>query len=303
MLINNITEVVGNTPLLKLNNIMKEFNLNNNIYAKLEYFNPGSSIKDRPALDMIKKADLSKGGTVIEATSGNTGIGLALACIKYNYKLIITMPENVSEERKQLLKALGANIILTSGKDGMNGAIKKAKYIKENTDNSVYINQFENKFNYLSHYKTTAPEIYDELNGKIDYFVSSVGSGGTITGCGKYFKEKDSEIQIIAVEPFESSVISGFSKGTHGIQGIGAGFIPEILDINSIDRTIRISTDEAYKYAQYLTKYEGVLAGISAGANLLATIKVNQEISKKNIVFIIPDSSERYISSGIYKEL
>jgi len=303
MLINNIIEVIGNTPLLKLNNIMKEFNLNNNIYAKLEYFNPGFSIKDRPSLDMIKKADLSKGGTVIEATSGNTGIGLALACIKHNYKLVITMPENVSEERKQLLKALGANIVLTSEKDGMNGAIKKAKYINENTDNSIYINQFENKFNYLSHYKTTAPEIYAELNGKIDYFVSAVGSGGTITGCGKYFKEKDNSIQIIAVEPFESSVISGFSKGTHGIQGIGAGFIPEILDIKLIDKTIRISTDEAYKYARYLAKYEGVLAGISAGANLLATIKVNQEISKKTIVFIIPDSSERYISSGIYKEL
>jgi len=303
MLINNITEVIGNTPLLKLNNIMKKFGLNNNIYAKLEYFNPGFSIKDRPAFEMIKESNLAEGGTVIEATSGNTGIGLALACIKYNYNLIITMPENVSNERKQLLKALGATIILTPSNDGMNGAINKAKYINETTNNSIYVNQFENTFNYLSHYKTTSREIYSELDGNIDFFISAIGSGGTITGCGKYFKEKNNKIQIVGVEPFESSVLSGFDKGSHGISGIGAGFIPKILDMHLIDDIIRITTDEAYEYARYLTKYEGVLAGISAGANLLTAIKIDQKVTKKNIVIIIPDNSERYISSDIYKEL
>ncbi|MBN2852814.1 MAG: cysteine synthase A [Clostridia bacterium] len=301
MLYNNITETIGNTPLLKLNNLKEFLKLDNDIYAKLEYFNPGSSVKDRPAFNMISNSQLKNGGTVIEATSGNTGIGLAIACQKFGYHIIITMPENLSEERKQILRALGALLILTPKEEGIAGAIKKAKYIKETTENSFYASQFTNQNNYMAHYNNTAPEIYRDLDGKIDFFVSGVGSGGTITGCGKFFKEKDGNIKIIAVEPFESSVISGLEKGKHGIQGIGAGFIPDILDISLIDDIIRVKTEDAFSHAQLLSKHEGLIVGLSSGAAFKAALELNRIHKNKNIVIILPDTGERYISAGIYE--
>jgi len=303
MLINNITETIGNTPLLKLNNIIEKYNLNNNIFAKLEYFNPGSSIKDRPAYNMLKKATLKPGGTVIEATSGNTGIGLAIACKKFGYKLLIIMPENLSEERKMILKALDAKIILSKKEEGMKGSILMAQKLNKDIKNSIYINQFENANNFNAHYQTTGPEIYNDLNKNIDYLISCVGSGGTLTGIGKYLKEKNKDIKIIAVEPFESSVLSGYSSNKHGIQGIGAGFIPKILDTSLIDDIIRINTTQAYEGATILSKDEGLLVGLSSGAALLAAFSLDKKIKGKNIVIILPDNSERYISSKIYSEV
>lgn len=301
MLIDVITETIGNTPLLKLNNIIKHFNLSNNIYAKLEYFNPGCSIKDRAAYNMLLNSNLCSGGTVIEATSGNTGIGLAVACQHFKYKLIIVMPENLSDERKMIIKALGANLILTDKTKGIEGAIFKAKKLNSEISNSLYVNQFENEYNWKAHYNSTGPEIYNDLNGKIDYFVSPVGSGGTLTGCGKYFKQLNSNIQIIAIEPYESSVISGYEKNKHGIQGIGAGFIPKILDTQLIDNIIRVKTEQAYENASILSKYEGLLVGLSSGAALSGALILDKTIKNKNIVIMIPDNSERYISVNIYK--
>ncbi|MCK5812509.1 MAG: cysteine synthase A [Clostridiales bacterium] len=302
MLLHNITEMIGNTPLLQLHHIEKILNLNNNIFAKLEYSNPGSSIKDRAALFMIKNAKLEKGGTVIEATSGNTGIGLAIACKKYEYKLLIVLPENLSKERIVLLKALGATLILTKKEAGIEGAIKKAKQLNKSIKNSIYINQFYNENNSLAHYKTTAKEILIDLDGKVDCFVSAVGSGGTITGCGKYFKEQDYKTTIVAVEPLESAVLSGMKKGEHGIQGIGAGFIPEILDVKLIDKIIKVKTKQAYEMTQLLSKEEGVIAGLSAGAALSAVLEIDKFFKNKNIVFIVPDTGERYLSVGIYED-
>ncbi len=302
MLLHNITEMIGNTPLLQLHQIEKKLKLNNNIFAKLEFANPGSSVKDRPALAMLKNAKLKKGGTVIEATSGNTGIGLAIACKKYEYELIIVLPENLSKERITLLSALGAKLILTKKEEGMVGAIKKAKQLNEDINNSIYINQFYNENNPLAHYETTAKEIYDDLDGKVDYFVSAVGSGGTITGCGRYFSEQDYKTTIVAVEPLESAVISGEKKGKHGIQGIGAGFIPEILDVKLIDQIIKVKTEKAYKLTQLLCKEEGLIAGLSSGAALSAALEIDKLVTGKNIVFIIPDTGERYLSLGIYEE-
>lgn len=292
MLLNNITEAIGNTPLLKLNNINDKYNLSSNIYAKLEFLNPGSSIKDRPAYNMIKNANLKEGATIIEATSGNTGIGLAIACKKFGYKLIITMPESMSSERRAILGALGATLVLTRAELGMSGSISKAIQIEKETDNSLYIRQFENKNNSDSHYKTTAREIIKDLP-LIDYFVSTIGSGGTITGCGNYLKEFNSSIKIISVEA---------DVFPHGIQGTGAGFIPDILNENIIDDTIKVSTEQAYEHARILAKEEGLLCGISSGANFYGALKIAKQYKNKNIVIVLPDTAERYISAGIYKE-
>ncbi len=303
---NSVLELIGNTPILKLCRYSEENNASASIFAKLEYFNPAGSAKDRVARQMIEDAEkngiLKKGATIIESTSGNTGIGLCAAAIPMGYKVIITMPETMSEERRKLMKIYGAELVLTDGKKGMQGAVDKAIELNAQIEGSFLASQFTNPSNYIAHLNTTGPEIYNDLEGKIDIFVAGVGTGGSVTGVGKCLKSKNPDIKIVAVEPERSAVLSGKEKGAHGIQGIGAGFVPEILDISVIDEIIPISDEDAFKEARNLAKTEGVLVGISSGAALSAALKVakREENKGKNIVVLLTDTGERYLSTQLF---
>lgn len=298
---------IGNTPLVKLDKLQANLGFFANIYAKAEYCNEGGSIKDRVALKMIEEAEksgaLQKGGTIIEPTSGNTGIGLALVARARGYKAIIVMPDSMSVERQQLIRRYGGEVVLTDGKKGMSGAIERAEELKKNTPNSLIAGQFENPANPKAHYESTAPEIWEALNGEVDIFVCSVGTGGTLTGIGRYLKEKNPKIQIVAVEPALSPLLSKGVAGAHGIQGIGANFIPKVLDRNIYDEVLTVTDEEAIAFAKALYKKENVFAGISSGANVAAAITLakRQENAGKNIVTVLPDSGDRYVSMGIYE--
>lgn len=299
----NLTELVGNTPMLKLNQIEKENNLTGQLYAKLEKFNPAGSVKDRVALEIIEDAErngrLKPGSVIIEPTSGNTGIGIAMIGRLKGYKVILTMPSSMSEERRQVLKAYGAELVLTDASLGMQGAVDKANELLNSYPNAIIAGQFTNPANVQAHYKTTGPEIWEQMDGKVDVYVATVGTGGTLSGTAKYLKEKNPNIKIIAVEPKESPLISEGHAGSHGIQGIGANFIPEILDRDIIDEVYPITTEEAYAVSREIAEKEGVLVGISAGAAVAAA--KHYAVDGKNVVVILPDSGERYLSTELYK--
>lgn len=303
---NSIEQLIGNTPMLELKNIKKKYNLKANIYAKLEYLNPAGSVKDRVGKAMIDTAEktgvLKQGSVIIEPTSGNTGIGVAAVAAVKGYRAIIVMPETMSEERKKLMKAYGAELVLTEGAKGMAGAIEKAELLNKEIPNSIIAGQFTNPANPKAHFETTGPEIYADLGDNIDFFVAGVGTGGTITGTGRFLKSKIDRVKIIGVEPKNSAVLSGKEKGTHGIQGIGAGFIPQVLDTSILDEIITVSDENAFKIARESGKTEGFLIGISSGAALMAAIEVAKrcENEGKNIVVILPDSGSRYLSTTLY---
>lgn len=300
---NGISELIGNTPLLKLNNFKEKHSLSADIFAKLEYFNPAGSIKDRVALEMIEAAEadgtLKKGSIIIEPTSGNTGIGLAAIAAAKGYRTVIIMPDTMSEERKKMMSAYGAELILTEGAKGMAGCIEKAEEIKKENPNSIIAGQFTNPANPKAHIRTTAPEIWDALEGKVDVFVAGIGTGGTISGNGKFLKEKNPDVKIIGVEPASSPLLTEGRAGAHKIQGIGANFVPEILDRSVIDEIIAVSDEDAYAFAKDVAKSEGVFVGISAGAALYAAAKIAQreDMRGKNIVVIFPDGGARYLST------
>ena len=298
------TELIGNTPLLQLNNYANDTKAT--ILAKLEYLNPAGSIKDRVAFHMIEAAKesgkLKKGATIIEPTSGNTGIGLALVAAALGYKCILTLPDTMSVERRNLLKAYGAEIVLTPGDKGMQGAIDKANELNKEVEGSIILGQFDNDTNPETHILTTGPEIWDQTDGKVDILVATVGTGGTITGIGKYLKKQNPNIKVVAVEPSTSAVLSGKEAGPHKIQGIGAGFIPKILDTSIYDEVIAIDNEDAFIEGRNFAKAEGILVGISSGAALAAAkIVANREDNKgKNIVVILPDSGDRYLSTELF---
>ncbi len=303
---NKITELIGNTPLLELKGFEKLHSLKSAIIAKVEYFNPGGSVKDRVALAMIEDAEdkglISPGATIIEPTSGNTGVGLAMVATVKGYKLILTMPDTMSIERRNLLKALGATIELTPGSKGMKGAITRAEELKETTPGSVILQQFENPSNPAMHKKTTAIEILNDTDGDIDFFVAGVGTGGTITGVAEVLKQHNPNIKVIAVEPKDSAVISGNAPGPHKIQGIGAGFVPKILKTDLIDEIIPVENDDAIRTSRELASTEGLLVGISSGAATYAArlIAEREENKGKNIIVLLPDTGERYLSTVLY---
>ena len=298
---NSVTELIGNTPLLKIN-----ANTNGNIFAKLECFNPAGSAKDRVAYSIIKDAEekgiLKNGSTIIEPTSGNTGIGIAAIGVSKGYRVIIVMPDTMSVERRKLMTAYGAELVLTDGKLGMSGAIAKAEELQKEIPESLVAGQFVNPANAMAHYKTTGPEIWNDTDGKIDVFVAGVGTGGTITGVGEYLKERNPNVEIVAIEPDTSAVLSGESAGAHKLQGIGAGFIPEVLNTKVIDKIIKVSADDAYNTARNLAKTQGVLVGISSGAALFGalTLAKKDEYKGKNIVVLLPDTGDRYLSTDLY---
>lgn len=302
----NLTELVGNTPLLKLSQFGKSEGAKANLIAKLESFNPLGSVKDRIALAMVedaeKKGILKPGSVIIEPTSGNTGIGLAFVSSIKNYRLILTMPETMSLERRNLLKALGAELVLTPGAEGMKGAIAKSKELQSQTPNAVILQQFENQANPQIHYQTTGEEVWRDTGGKVDIFVSGVGTGGTVSGAGKRLKEFNPDIQVVAVEPTASPVLSGGSPGPHKIQGIGAGFIPGTYDASVVDRVYKVSNDDAILASRNLASTEGLLVGISSGAAVYAALQLSLEPANegKNIVVILPDTGERYLSTVLY---
>ena len=306
MKFNNILELVGNTPLIQLHNILD--NNNFNLFAKLEGRNPAGSVKDRVALQMILDAEkegvLKKGSIIVEPTSGNTGIGLAFIGKAKGYRVILTMPESMSLERRQLLKAYGAELVLTPKELGMKGAIAKAEELVKEIEGALILGQFTNPSNPKVHYLTTGPEIYKDLDGIVDVFIAGVGTGGTISGVGKYLKEKNHHVKIIAIEPSTSAVISTGVAGPHGIQGIGAGFIPDTLDRSIIDEVITISTEEAYDGARLVKNKEGLLIGISAGATITAVKKIENrdELKGKNVVILFPDGGEKYMSLPLFNE-
>ncbi len=300
----DITKLIGNTPLVKLNKITVHAKAT--VVAKLEYFNPCSSIKDRIGVSMIEDAEargLIKPGTVIvEPTSGNTGIALAFVCAVKGYKLLLTMPDTMSVERRSLLRALGAELILTPGKDGMKGAVDKAQQLVDKNSNYFMPQQFKNKANPEVHKKTTAEEIWKDTDGKVDVIISGVGTGGTITGIAQALKKRKPSFKAIAVEPFDSPILSGGAAGPHKIQGIGAGFIPDILDVKIIDEIIKVKNEDAIKIAQRLLREEGILAGVSSGAAVWAALEVGkkEEYKDKLIVVILPDTGERYLSTELF---
>lgn len=303
----NAAELIGGTPLMEVSNIEKMFGLEARILVKLEYLNPAGSVKDRIAREMIETAEqnglLKAGSVIIEPTSGNTGIGLAAIAAAKGYRVILTMPQSMSIERRNILKAYGAEIVLTPPQEGMTGAIAKANELLKEIPGSFMAGQFENPSNPQAHIKTTGPEIWDDTDGEIDYFVAGVGTGGTITGTGKYLKSKNSEIKVIAVEPKDSPVLSEGRSGPHKIQGIGAGFVPEVLDTEIYDEIIKIENDSAFETAKLLARHEGILAGISSGAALHGAIELAKRPENKNktIVVILPDSGDRYYSTPLFK--
>ena len=305
---NSVLDLVGGTPIMELHNYMKNFDINCRILAKLEYFNPAGSAKDRVAKQMITDAEasgkLKKGSTIIEPTSGNTGIGLASAAASLGYKCVLVMPDSMSVERINLLKAYGAEVVLSEGAKGMAGAVAKADELAKNIPGSFIAGQFENPSNPKAHYLTTGPEIWADTDGKIDIFVATVGTGGTLTGTAKYLKEKNPDIKIISVEPASSPLLSTSKAGPHKIQGIGANFVPEILDTALYDEVLTVTDDDAYKAANAIAKLEGILVGISSGAAVSAAAQIGKrpENAGKNIVAVLPDSGDRYMSSGVFTD-
>ena len=302
----NIAELIGNTPLLELRGMEKKYQLKARLLAKLEYLNPSGSVKDRAALGMLKdaleKGLIAPGATIVEPTSGNTGIGLAALAASEGFHLILTMPETMSVERRNILKAYGAEIVLTDGTQGMAGAIEKAKELVEQIPGSFLPGQFENPANARVHFETTGPELWRDTDGNIDVFVSAVGSGGTITGTGQYLRQQKPEIRIIAVEPETSPVLSGGAAGAHKIQGIGAGFVPEVLDTEIFDEIMTVDNEEPFAMARELAKTEGILVGISSGAALYAAVQAaaRPENEGKTVVVLIPDSADRYYSTELF---
>jgi len=299
--VSDIKELIGNTPLIKLTHIDVKENVN--IFAKLECFNPGGSIKDRIGISMIegaeKKGILKKGYTIVDATAGNTGIGIALAAINKGYNIIFVVPTKFSIEKQKLIKALGASIINTPDEEGMLGAINKSNELLQEIPNSISLEQFENDDNPLSHYETTGPEIYEALEGKIDYFLSGAGSGGTYTGIVKYLKEKDNNIKGILADP-EGSTMVGGEHGSYKIEGIGNDFVPKTMDISLVDKVIKVNDEEAFKEVRLLAKKEGLIVGSSSGAILAAALKLSQEIDSGNIVIVFPDRGDRYLSTTLF---
>lgn len=303
----SVSELVGNTPLVELTNIEREYSLPCTLIAKPESLNPAGSAKDRVALAMIEDAEkrgiLKSGATIIEATSGNTGIGLAAVAVPKGYRVIIVMPDTMSEERRTLMTAFGAELVLTDGSLGMSGSIAEANRLNNEIEGSFIPDQFANKANIKAHYETTGPEIWRDTDGDIDIFVAGVGTGGTITGVGRYLKEKNKDIKIVAVEPKRSPVLSGGKAAPHGLQGIGANFVPEILDIDIIDEIIQVTEEEAFKAGRLLAKKEGLLCGISSGAALHAAIELakRDESKGKSIVVLLADTGDRYLSTELFK--
>ena len=307
MIYNNFAELVGKTPLLKADGFKKKENISAEIYAKLECFNPAGSVKDRVAVNMLVKAKdkglISEGATIIEPTSGNTGIGLAAAAVSLGYKAVLVMPETMSVERQKLLKAYGADIVLTEGSKGMLGSIEKAKELQATTPNSFIPSQFDNPDNPDSHVLTTGKEIWDDTEGEVDIFVACIGTGGTVSGTGKYLKDKNPDVKVIGVEPFDSPLITKGTAGPHGIQGIGANFIPDNLDMSVIDEVLTVKTDDAFAMSKAFAKSEGLLVGISSGAALMAAKEIanRPENEGKKIVVLLPDSGERYMSVNLFE--
>ena len=304
----NITELIGRTPLLEVTNIEQEKQLKARILIKLEYFNPAGSVKDRAALSMIQEAEkqgkIRPGALIIEPTSGNTGIGLAAVAASRGYRTVFVMPETMSVERRKLLAGYGARIVLTEGSKGMSGAIARAGELAAENDNAIVLGQFVNPANTEAHYRTTGPEIWEDTEGKIDLFVAGVGTGGTITGTGRYLKEQKPDLKVIAVEPAGSPVLSGGKAGPHGLMGIGAGFVPEILDTEIYDRICTVAEEEAYEAARLLAHREGILTGITSGAALHAAVQEAErpENEGKTIVALLPDTGERYLSTPLFQE-
>ena len=302
----NISELIGNTPLFSVRRYADFFGVKANILAKLEYFNPAGSVKDRVAVAMINEAEksgkLRSGGVIIEPTSGNTGIGLAAVGVSRGYRVILTMPETMSEERRKLIRAYGAEIVLTSGAEGMSGAIAKAEELHAAIPDSIIAGQFVNPANPRAHFDTTGPEIWRDTDGKIDIFVAGVGTGGTVTGAGRYLKSKNKDIKIVAVEPDTSAVLGGGKAGAHKLQGIGAGFVPEVLDTAVYDEIVAVSAENAYFAARTLAKTEGLLVGISSGAALWAATELGKikENACKNIAVLLPDGGGRYLSTELF---
>lgn len=303
--VSSVAALVGNTPMVELKNIQNSLSLQARILVKVEFFNPAGSIKDRVAQAIIDDAEkngrLQKGGTIIEATSGNTGIGLAFVAAARGYKAVIVMPDTMSVERRQLIAAYGAEVVLTDGKLGMRGSIEKAEELLKNTPNSIIAGQFVNPANALAHYQTTAPEIWKQSEGKVDVFVAAVGTGGTLTGIGSYLKEQNKKVRVVAVEPSTSPLLSQGRAGSHGIQGIGADFVPPVLNQEIYDEVLTVTEAESFAWAKRLSREEGLFVGISAGANVAAAVALAQraENAGKTIVTVLPDGGSRYLSNGI----
>lgn len=304
---NDVTELIGNTPLVKLNRVTE--GLPGNVIAKLEFYNPANSVKDRIGNAIIDAAErsgeLKPGGTIVEGTSGNTGIALAMVGAARGYKVILTMPDTMSQERRVVLRAFGAELVLTPGADGMRGAVDKANEIVANTDNAILASQFANPANPAIHEATTGEEIWEATDGKVDYFVAGVGTGGTITGAGRTLKKHNSDIQLVAVEPKASPLLTEGTAGPHKIQGLGANFVPEVLDQELLDEIIAVTNEDAIEVSRKVAAAEGILGGISAGANIKAALEIaaRPEAEGKNIVVIVPDFGERYVSSILYEDL
>ncbi len=305
MIYESLGQLIGKTPLMELKNIEKELCIDGKIFAKLEYFNPAGSVKDRVALNMIETAEkegtLKPGATVIEPTSGNTGIGLAAICASKGYKAIFTMPETMSIERRKLLAAYGAEIVLTDAKSGMIGAVEKANELSREIENSFIPSQFDNPSNPGAHILSTGPEIWEETEGDIDAFVAGIGTGGTISGIGAYLKEQMSDIKIIGFEPFDSPLITQGRSGSHKLQGIGANFIPETYNPNVVDEVLTVKWEDAYEMCKLIARKEGILVGITSGASVWTAVHLAKNTGYKKIVALLPDSGERYMSSGLFE--
>lgn len=308
MTVSSVEQIIGGTPLLEARRIMEEENLKARLLLKLERGNPGGSVKDRAALYMLDAAErsgrLQKGGTIIEPTSGNTGVGLCMLAAVRGYRAVIVMPETMSEERRMLMRAYGAQLVLTPGNLGMAGAIDKAKALEKEIPGSMVIGQFDNPANAQAHFETTGPEIFDQTGGSVDIFVAGVGTGGTITGVGRALRERKKDVRIVGVEPEDSPVLSGGKAGAHGLQGIGAGFVPSVLDVGVIDEILRVTTQEAYAGGRQLARSEGLLCGITSGAALHAAVTLarRRENEGKTIVALLPDTGERYLSTAMFDD-
>lgn len=304
MIYNSVSELIGNTPMVRLSNIERKYNLKCRLLAKVEYFNPAGSVKDRVAKGMIESAiksgELKEGGTIIEATSGNTGIGLSLLGAAYGFNVIIVMPDSMSRERITAMEAYGTKVVLTDGKLGMAGAIKKAEELKAEIDGAYIPAQFENSANPRAHYDTTGPEIFENTEGRVDIFVSCIGTGGTISGISRYLKERKPEVKTIGIEPSASPLISKGISGSHKIQGIGANFVPNTFDRSLCDEIVTVSDSEAYEGARVLARNEGLLVGISSGAALMGALKVIENEKDKTVVILLPDTGLRYFSSDLF---